>query len=1102
MGRKLIVAGALAAALAGALFFLLGDGDSPRSIDRTPTEDPATTAGTPIDPIGPDGLGTDEEPVASETGEIDLGGGPGGLHGTVRDPEGAVAPGAAVTLLRSRLPVEVEEEGGLSIFRVIEFSGWGARAMREIAEAEAFPFRREIREGLVAVASVRTDDAGHYRFLGIPTGRYLISAGTPTSLVTPTPSIRNVEDEEQRVDIALIESGGLTGSVLSTDGAPIPGAIVRLRGEVVSFEGGMETTFIGRDELLLYLLNPVMGRMSTDEFGNFRFTGLPPLPYQVFVEASPWAATDERHAVPESGSIEIVLEEGGALEGVVIDPVGTPVAGAEVALAIDGRAAWGADALRPMPGAVTDADGRFRLEGLAPENYRIDVRMDGFRPGSAAGLNVARGETRAVELVLEPGARLEGIVLDGEGAPVPRVEVEPRGNRRARGPSVQTGPDGTFRIDTLEEGTYTLRFSLDGWLDQEVEATTDGPPIQVVLEPGPYVRARVVDAEGRPVARARVQTDNDWTQSVRAETAADGTFSLQLSRDGGLTLVVRARGFAAGRIEVPEGGGDLGELVLAEAARIEGFVLDPEGLAISGARVVASLQGERGPGRFAARSTTAWSDSDGAFSIEVDDPVGEYALVANFPLLLPSPEERIVLDGRGVSGVVLSLRWGGSIFGEVVGGENVPLDGATIEVRRSDDNARWRGGRRTGRSNGDGEYQVAGLEAGTYELRVSAPGHAQTVVPDLVLGQDEARRYDVRLERESILLGTVIDETGIPIDRARIGAREENGARRNTSSDPAGAFVIDRLGRGALTVTAEAPGFLRTRLRDIYAEDGPLDVVLRVAHEIPGLVLDAGTGDPVVRARVRVVRVVEGEQRANAGNQWGRTDDEGRFVVRDLELGEYRIQVTASGYIPLWLEEPVEVPFPDRVGELVIALQPGVRVRGTVFDPVGRPLANARARAYRLPDDPNAAPSTDARRRRSASQARTDEDGRFTLQGMDEGRYEIVISHDEYLPRTETATMRLDQAEPILSVALERGAEITGRVYTEGGMLQSSGSVFLGGADRRRVSVEEDGTFRIAGLPAGAFSLEYREGRQRMEGAPAASVELSEQERRSIDLRP
>ena len=87
----------------------------------------------------------------------------------------------------------------------------------------------------------------------------------------------------------------------------------------------------------------------------------------------------------------------GALTGNVQDQAGAAVPGATVTAT--------ATRTRVTRTAITGADGRYSIHGLASGFYQVQVDLSGFRPLSRDGVRLATGETVRLDLQLEIGGR-------------------------------------------------------------------------------------------------------------------------------------------------------------------------------------------------------------------------------------------------------------------------------------------------------------------------------------------------------------------------------------------------------------------------------------------------------------------------------------------------------------------------------------------------------------------------------------------------------------------------------------------------------------------------------------------------------------------------
>jgi hypothetical protein len=120
------------------------------------------------------------------------------------------------------------------------------------------------------------------------------------------------------------------------------------------------------------------------------------------------------------GARSVRAQDFGALQGIVLDPEGRPVAG--VAVRLEAKSV-----LRTTDSARTDAEGRFRFPGLVPGAlYEVHAGLEGYDPVQMTGIVVKRGRTTTVTVVLPKAsaireevrvsAQSEAIRLDDAGA--------------------------------------------------------------------------------------------------------------------------------------------------------------------------------------------------------------------------------------------------------------------------------------------------------------------------------------------------------------------------------------------------------------------------------------------------------------------------------------------------------------------------------------------------------------------------------------------------------------------------------------------------------------------------------------------------------------
>ncbi|MEM1178282.1 MAG: carboxypeptidase-like regulatory domain-containing protein [Acidobacteriota bacterium] len=258
--------------------------------------------------------------------------------------------------------------------------------------------------------------------------------------------------------------------------------------------------------------------------------------------------------MPQSEPYPIRLTPGGTLTGRVTDGAGAPLADVEVFVFQSSR------------GASTDADGRYRIEGLSglpqtliaglsspyvAELYN-DIPCPLLRCGRAGDeIVVPVGGTAAVDFSLELGGTISGVLTDaetGEPLAVQQVMIEGAGptNESFRAFST-TGAQGRFTFQGLRPGAYAvlafgeLGYVREYWPDSPCIPGTCGevPPTPIVVEAGDVldavnftldrglsIRGSVRDADGEPVEFEGIELrDTDGRVLISGLTRAGGGYS-------------------------------------------------------------------------------------------------------------------------------------------------------------------------------------------------------------------------------------------------------------------------------------------------------------------------------------------------------------------------------------------------------------------------------------------------------------------------------------------------------------------------------------------------------------------------------------------------
>ena len=308
------------------------------------------------------------------------------------------------------------------------------------------------------------------------------------------------------------------------------------------------------------------------------------------------------------------LAHNAVVEGVVLNSVThQPVSHAHVSLRGASVSVTGREINRAYY-AMTGQDGRFALRRLAAGNYRLWATHVGFvgdALGEESAACVLHGrETRTVASEITPGAVISGRVVDGNGNPAPRVEVEAEDDslpldRFLHHRFATTDENGLYRIHGLRPGHYRIRAAIhyggvppeireDGAPDDNYGATyypgtlvesaaqrvqanggreTEGVDIRLNRAPILRITGRVAsDPAGTLPTRVQLlYRDNGFAGETRV--ASDGTFVLWRVQPGKYQITAYGgepgREFAGKPVEIDVGGNSLEGVALSLLPRKE-----------------------------------------------------------------------------------------------------------------------------------------------------------------------------------------------------------------------------------------------------------------------------------------------------------------------------------------------------------------------------------------------------------------------------------------------------------------------------------------------------------------------------------------------------
>ena len=229
-----------------------------------------------------------------------------------------------------------------------------------------------------------------------------------------------------------------------------------------------------------------------------------------------------------------------------------------------------------------------------------------------------------------------------------------------------TGAGGRATLEALPPGPWTLTVQARGFAPK-TERRVERGPLEVRLDKGGVITGTVADAEGVPVADARVSIDTGlplpsaWAAEasrVEASTDSEGRFRLEGIGARPVRLAARAPGFGRATRDGVEAGAHA-ELFLFPGAALEGIVVDGEGHPVEGALVQAA-----GGGLWSTPPPSERTDAEGRF-VMAGVEEGEYVVMAREGGRAPGLG-RAVVEGEAEASVEITLTEGGFATGRLV----------------------------------------------------------------------------------------------------------------------------------------------------------------------------------------------------------------------------------------------------------------------------------------------------------------------------------------------------------------------------------------------------------------------------------------------------
>lgn len=776
--------------------------------------------------------------------------------------------------------------------------------------------------------------------------------------------------------------------------------------------------------------------------------------------------------------------------GTVRLPDGRPCPGATVVL-YRARTAWPEWSSEVLDQAITGLDGGFQFAVAG----RRDLLVGFAHPRWAGGLEEVPTADLPLELSLQPGFALGGLVLSDRGQPLANalVVVEPVVADQRRAQSVGTGSDGRYEFRNLPAGPVRLVARHPAFQPVVAPAVVVGAvsryDLTMARSAPAELRGRVLSASGQqPLAGALLQLvppngKLGLVAPVSATTSLDGSFLLSGLAPGTALLHVQhpEHGALQRSLAIRASGGEL-VLELPSRSALAGRLLASAGVATAG----------------------LWlrlRDSGGELAATAVDDSGRFEFASRFspgPALLwleggrhafersRSAELSVRIEERAQNTLELPILASARLQLRLQDEAGQPLPGVRVlQTRQLAENARWLGDAAVsldvgafgsqvaqivasdrdallGQSDAAGRVEFGGLKPGPLLLRCELAGRGsrwlRIQVPE---PGGMADLGAVSLPPAGRLRGRVL-RGGAPLAGASVTATGKEGqATAVTAGD--GSFVIGDLAPDAYRV--------RARLPSMPTANAELQLELpagRAELQVPPLVLPPGRmlrgsvqgsdGQPVPAAMVTV---------RGAAGQPTLTDANGRFALELPPRANIELQVAL---VDRSYRRIVTVDRSQDEIEVQLDTPPSCTLVGQVFGLPGRKRPPAALLRLQPLTGGEAAARTRWIELRSGEL-------RWPLAPV--GRVRVTLQCEGYAPWSVERDFLANEEHALGEILLEPGCSLRGQVVTFTGAPVADAAVLLGDeADldlfEPTVRTAADGSFVISGVSTRASRITIR----------------------------
>lgn len=613
----------------------------------------------------------------------------------------------------------------------------------------------------------------------------LVPAGTGTGPVVVT--VNGVPSNA--MTFTLTNNGAISGKISRlSDGTGINGAKVDV------LQGGVQVATVTTPSTGLYTINNLLAgtydlRVSASTFGTVVQSGM-------------------AVAVGSTTTANVALSNAGIISGKVTGPGAAAISGAGV------KVTQGATV---VGSATTNGTGDYSVGALGAGTYAVEASATGYQPKSQTSVVVTSGTTTTVNLTLNPLTTTYHLHKEASTT---------TGLFQLK----TAGPDGT----SLAVQSADLKSQATGdKLIKEFDTQAGVPNAAGIIPAGSALNftlwMKKTAALGTMFPRAKVFLNSATGASLCSVTGTGALsttltkYTLTCNTASNVTVATSDRFYLWVGVDLTAGNSTatfMGEVDIEGTlnGNYDSLIALPMPFA---APTIASLSPSSGPvGTLVTINGSNFGATQGTSTVKFNGVTASPTSWNNTAIGVPVPTGAltgsviVTVNGLNSNSSTFTVTGPGAISGTITrASDSTAVSGATIEVLQ------YNVVKASTTSAANGSYTINGLQAGTYDLKVSAGGFGTALRLGNVVASGGTTTVNVALTNTGTIAGKVTSG-GTAISGATVKIYQSSTTVNTATTNGTGDYSVATLSAGTYTVEASATGY------QTYSQTG---VVVNVA---------------------------------------------------------------------------------------------------------------------------------------------------------------------------------------------------------------------------------------------------------------------------------